>query len=214
MTCLILGFGGQGRVVLDILRLRGEVRVAGFVDDACQGPGQEVYGQPVLGDSSFLSQALLEDITGIVVAIGNNAIRRARFEEALGLGFTPISAVHPSVVIAADARADAGLQAMAGVIVNPGAHIGRNVILNTAATVDHDCVVGDHAFIGPGSHLGGNVTVGDGAFLGIGVTVLPGLAIGQGAVVGAGAVVVRDIPPGVTVMGVPARVAGGASARG
>jgi acetyltransferase-like isoleucine patch superfamily enzyme len=56
-----------------------------------------------------------------------------------------------------------------------------------------------------GVNVSGAVTVGDRVLLGSGSTVLQGLTIGDDAVVGAGAVVVRDVPPGVTVVGVPAR---------
>jgi acetyltransferase-like isoleucine patch superfamily enzyme len=49
------------------------------------------------------------------------------------------------------------------------------------------------------------VRILDGAWLGAGAIVLPGVTIGENAVVGAGAVVVRDVPPGATVVGMPAR---------
>jgi len=83
--------------------------------------------------------------------------------------------------------------------------LGRHVIVNTGATIDHDCIVGDFAHIGPGVHLAGMVKVGAGAFLGIGSVVLPGLAIGEWSMVGAGAVVIRDVPDRVTAYGVPAK---------
>ncbi|KKL72479.1 hypothetical protein LCGC14_2084540, partial [marine sediment metagenome] len=51
----------------------------------------------------------------------------------------------------------------------------------------------------------GNVTVGEDCLIGANSTVLKGLTIGDGATVGAGAVVTKDVPAGVTVMGVPAR---------
>ena len=95
---------------------------------------------------------------------------------------------------------------MAGVVVNPGARIGSNVVLNTACSVDHDCVVADHAQLCPGVHLGGNVTVGELAMVGTGVSVIPGVRIGSGCTIGAGAVVTRDIPDNSLAVGVPARV--------
>ncbi len=60
--------------------------------------------------------------------------------------------------------------------------------------------------VAPGVHLGGEVTVGQGALIGIGASVMPGRSVGAGTVVGAGAVVTRDLPAGVTAVGVPARV--------
>jgi acetyltransferase-like isoleucine patch superfamily enzyme len=89
--------------------------------------------------------------------------------------------------------------------VNAAAEIGRGVIVNTSASVDHDCRVGEFAHLAPGSVLGGEVVVGARAFVGLGARILPCVTIGEEAVVGAGAVVLRDVPPGATVVGVPAR---------
>jgi acetyltransferase-like isoleucine patch superfamily enzyme len=50
------------------------------------------------------------------------------------------------------------------------------------------------------------VRIDDGAWLGAGSIILPGVTVGRDAIVGAGAVVTRDVPPGETVMGVPARI--------
>jgi maltose O-acetyltransferase len=52
------------------------------------------------------------------------------------------------------------------------------------------------------------VSVGERAFVGIGAVVLPNVSIGADCVVGAGAVVTRDVPPGTTVVGIPARLVG------
>jgi acetyltransferase-like isoleucine patch superfamily enzyme len=77
--------------------------------------------------------------------------------------------------------------------------------VNTAASLDHDCVLGAFAHVAPGTHLAGSVVVGDGAFLGVGVSVIPGRRIGAWATVGAGAAVIHDVADRVTVVGVPAR---------
>ncbi len=94
----------------------------------------------------------------------------------------------------------------ANVVINIGAHIGNNVILNTACTVDHDCVIGAHAHIAPGVHLAGGVTVGEGTLMGIASAAIPGVSIGRWVTVGAGSVVIDNIPDGVTVTGLPARI--------
>jgi acetyltransferase-like isoleucine patch superfamily enzyme len=84
--------------------------------------------------------------------------------------------------------------------------IGDDCIVNTSASVDHDCVVGDHVHLCPGVHLAGAVNVGSGTMIGTGAVILPVIQIGKGCVVGAGAVVNRDLPDGVIAFGVPARV--------
>jgi len=95
---------------------------------------------------------------------------------------------------------------MAGAVVQAGCRIGENVIVNTRASIDHDCDIEAHAHVAPGAVLSGCVHVGERAHIGAGATVIQGLTIGAGAIVGAGAVVVDGIPDGVTVVGVPARI--------
>ena len=202
---VIVGSGGHGHVMLDVLQQQGLAEVVGFLDDREElwatrtRAGVEIIGGT---DCCRLAAGRAE---AFVIAIGSNKVRRAKYEAAVAAGLRPWSAVHPSAVIADNARVGEGVQIVAGVIINPFAEIGSNVILNTGCTVDHDCHIGDHAFLGPGVHLGGAVEVGEMAFVGLGASVLPGIKIGGGAVVGAGAVVTRDIEAGVTVVGVPAR---------
>ncbi len=93
-----------------------------------------------------------------------------------------------------------------GVVINPGPVVHDNCIINTSASIDHDCVVGEHTHVCPGVRLAGNVRVGPRTMIGVGASVLPGVRIGEGCVIGAGAVVNRDLPDHVVAYGVPARV--------
>jgi sugar O-acyltransferase (sialic acid O-acetyltransferase NeuD family) len=108
------------------------------------------------------------------------------------------NAFHPDVTLGP------GSVVCAGGIVQAGASIGAHVILNTKASVDHHCHVGDYAHIAV-AHLGGGASIGEGVFLALGSIVLPGRQVGDWAVVGAGAVVTKNVAPSTTVVGVPAR---------
>ncbi len=78
-------------------------------------------------------------------------------------------------------------------------------------SVDHEVSIGAFAHIAPGASLAGYVTVGDGALVGVGASVTPGRTIGAWSTVGAGSAVVRDVPPGATVAGVPAKTTYGSA---
>ena len=212
MKVLILGAGGHGQVVADILlrmvHAGQDVNPVGYLDDDPALVGRSFLDLLVLGSCDTLSQI---DHEAVIVAIGDNAVRRRLFDRLEAQGTQFAVACHPSAVIAPDVRIGPGTMVCAGVIVNTGTTVGSNVILNTGCTVDHHNQVGDHVHLAPGVHLGGAVTISEGSFIGIGSSVIPGRTIGPWSLVGVGSVVTKDIPAHVTAVGVPARVIGPAA---
>lgn len=202
---LILGAGGHARAVAD-LAAAGGFAVIGFTDRA-PGPG-------VLGTDADLP-ALARDgrIDAAVVGVGNTALaRRAElFALVQAAGVKAPALIHPRAVIAPSCQVGAGA-AVFPCVLGAGVTVGDNVVVYSGVVAEHDCRVGAHAYLAPGAILSGSVVVEAGAFLGAGAVVLPGVVVGAGAVIGAGAVVTADVPPGVTVMGVPARAAAGVPA--
>ena len=202
---LVLGASGHGKVAAATAQAAGRT-VVGFADAAATLRGSEVMGLPVVAttDDEVLA-CLAEHRAELFVAIGANAVRQRvgqRFEEH---GVTLATLVHPTAWLAPNVPVGRGTLICAGAIVQPGSTIGAHVILNTAATVDHDGRIDDVVHLSPGVHLGGTVHVAEGAWLGVGVSVRNNQQIGAWATVGVGAVVVSDIPPRVVAVGVPAR---------
>ena len=100
---------------------------------------------------------------------------------------------------------------MEGAIVQPGVKIGAISIVNTKASIDHDCQIGDEVHIAPGCTLSGSVNVGNGCLIGTGVTVIEKIRIGKNCTIGAGAVVLADCEDNGTYVGVPAKKMKGAT---
>ncbi|WP_029215675.1 acetyltransferase [Kallotenue papyrolyticum] len=204
---IIIGAGGHGQVVADILLRQQEagapLQPVGYLDDAATRHGQHLLGLPVLGSVADLPMI---DHEAVIIAIGDNATRRTLFEVLRQRGERFAIARHPSAVLAPDVRVGPGTVICAGAIVNPGSSIGANVIINTGCTVDHHNQIGDHAHLAPGVHLGGDVQIGAGTLVGIGSTIMPQRRIGAWSVVGAGTLVHRDVPDRVVLAGVPGRI--------
>ena len=68
--------------------------------------------------------------------------------------------IHPNATVADSAQIGAELVIMAGAVINPYAQLGKGCIVNTRASVDHDCNVGDYVHVAVGAHLCGTVEVG------------------------------------------------------
>jgi sugar O-acyltransferase (sialic acid O-acetyltransferase NeuD family) len=196
----IVGAGGHAKVVIATAISAGwDAANIQIFDDSPTIIGTRVLHLTVQGGTAAV---LADRHASVVLAIGHNPTR-ARLARDAACQFATL--IHSSAIVHASVVIGAGSVVFAGAIVQPDTRIGKHAIINTAASVDHDCVLGDVVHIAPGARLAGTVTVGDGSFIGIGAVVTPGRSIGAGATVGAGAAVIRDVPAGATVVGVPAR---------
>lgn len=201
---LLLGGGGHARVLWSIIQ-KWEAQVVGFTDPT--GGSKGIGGLRHLGGDDVVrtfepSSILLINGLG---SVSRPTARRRLFDSFRGHGYAFLSVIHPDAIVDELVTLGSGVQVFAGAVLQPGVEIGANAIVNTRASVDHDCLIGRHVHVAPGVTLSGDVRVGEETHIGVGATVVQGVRIGAKAVVGAGAVVLRDVPAGTTVVGVPAR---------
>lgn len=204
MDILIIGAGGHGKVVLDIVRAEQRHRPIGFLDADPSLTGTSVNGLPVLGQINALPKLKSQKARAAIVAIGDNRARDRYAQLLRQEGYELASAIHPSATVSATARLGVNIVVAAGAVVGTDAVIGDSVIVNTSAVIDHECEIETAVHICPAAALAGRVHVREMAFLGLGCRVIQCLTVGRLAVVGAGAVVIRDVPDEMTVVGVPA----------
>lgn len=204
---VIVGCGGFGREVFAML-IRSGRPLAGsvvFVDDRPSRDNLDLVSGLGAQYAGTVLQLLQQAPGSAVVAVGDPDTRQKLSRSLNDAGW-----VFPHI-----ASSESSIGAMSvlddGVVVAPGARVsthvqlGPHVHLDQNVTVGHDTHIGAYSRANPGACVSGDVHIGERVLVGANATILQGLRVGDGAVVGAGAVVTRDVGPGATVVGVPAR---------
>lgn len=198
---IIVGAGGYAKSVLDSLDT-SLYDFKGFIDE--RQDKNEHLGYQVLAHS--LSELSDCSAYSYFVAIGNNTKRCDWYNQIKALGCEIINVVDPTALVSEYATLGEGCFVGKLAIINAGATIGNDTVVNTTALVEHGCKVGNHVNLSTKSIINGDVVVGDGSFIGSASTSIGQVTIGSWSIIGAGAVVTRDVPDGVTAVGIPARV--------
>ncbi len=210
MKVVIMGAGGFGREVLDIIFACNQ-RGAGFemegwiIDPEYGKPGEIINGKPVLGGMDWLA-GKAGKVLG-VLAVGLPHVRRKFVkiaQDEYGIEFTNV--IHPTAEISPSASIGVGVVMASHCILTPQAQVKSFTQLNMHSIVAHDSIMGDYSTLAMGVHVPGNICVEEGCYLGSGVSMVPPLKIGRWSVVGAGSVLLKDVPPNSVVVGNPGKV--------
>lgn len=202
----IYGASGFGREVAPLVALANPDARIVFIDDE---PRAEVLnGRPVWTFDRFVDEPAAD--RSAVLAIADPTVRLKLDGRCRDAGVALLTVAHSSLIVLDDVRIGEGAVLCGFVTLTSNIRIGRCFHANIYSYVAHDCVIGDYVTFAPAVRCNGNVRVGDHAYVGTGAVIRQGtpdkpLVIGEGAVVGMGAVVTRDVAPGATVVGNPAR---------
>lgn len=204
------GSSGQARVLFDLISFFGYKLIALFDNNQDRiSPWPEVpifYG--LKGFHMWLEKNTERKLPNAAVAIGgSNGHDRCKIFNMLNTeGFHLPPLIHPSAVISKNATIEDGCQILAGSILCTNVCLGHCVIINTAASVDHESVLNEGVHIAPGARLCGCTEVGPYSHIGPGAVVVPHVKIGSNTIIGAGSVVTRNIPDNVIAWGSPVRI--------
>lgn len=205
-THAIYSSGGFGREIRRYAGQHVDCDEVVFVDDNSLLWGSVLNGSRVMSYEELLE---IEDVL-ISVAFADPSLRRAKTEQTLNDGLKAFSIFAPTCTIGENVSVGQGAVFADYSMVTADAEIGRGFHANIYSYVAHDCRIGDFVTLAPRVSLNGRIIVEDRVYIGSDATFLPGseskpLTVGMGATIGAGAVVTKDVPPGVTVVGAPAR---------
>jgi sugar O-acyltransferase (sialic acid O-acetyltransferase NeuD family) len=193
---LLYGAGGHAKVIISAI-LAHEISINSIFDD--NQDRKEVYR---IKTSGSYNPFLFPD-KKLIISIGDNSIRK-RISGIIKHPFGIV--IHPSATIDQSVIVGEGTCVLHHAVVQADSVLGRHVIINTSASIDHECVIDDFVHIAPGVILAGNVRIGENTLIGAGSIVAPGLTIGRNCFVAAGSVVTINIPDGAVVRGNPARI--------
>jgi sugar O-acyltransferase (sialic acid O-acetyltransferase NeuD family) len=195
---ILLGAGGHALEVYDILKTQGKLEQPLEVFD--QDLAKKFFHRthPIFHQLEKLGSA------EFCLGIGSVVARKYLYELFTRLGKMHFALRGLNSVISPSAQLNQ-VDVFHQVFIGPETQLGIGCMVNTGAQVHHEVKVGAFTVINPGAFLLGAVQVGDSCSIGSHATILPGIRIGNGVTVGAGAVVTKNIPDGVTVVGVPAR---------
>lgn len=204
------GFGRESLDVLEAMKADGAaVEILGVIDDSPTEKNLTRLAQrgvDYLGTiKDWLSRAR-EQVHYYVLGIGNPLVRSRLVEQFETAGISPFSAVHPTAIVGSRVKGGPGALICAGAVISTNVQFGKHVHVNPNATIGHDVILADFVSVNPGAVVSGEVIVERQTLLGAQSTILQGLRIGERTIVGAMACVTRDVPSGVVVRGVPARV--------
>ncbi len=212
INVVIIGTGGAGReiywLVQDLMtQPHSTIQFRGFVALDTPDPGLLVrLDAAFLGDPIDLVNRIPDSSNWFYsLGIGNPTHRRHMDEILTHQGLKPLTVIHPTAQIGPDVEICSGAVVCANVVITTNVRIGVSAQLNIGCIVGHDARIGDYVTMAQSVNIAGGVTIGDNATIFTGAVLLPGVTVGEGSTIGAGAVVVKDVAPYSTVVGVPAK---------
>ena len=206
----VYGASGFGKEVMPLARQQYptlEKQQFVFIDDS--GAGTSLNGYQVLSYEDFLKYP--DQKKAVTIAIANSQVREKLVKRLTEDQIQHLNIHASNTVILDEVQIGEGGLLCPFTCLTSNIKIGKFFHANIYSYVAHDCVIGDYVTFAPGVKCNGNIHIEDHAYIGTGAVIKQGtpdkpLVIGKGAVVGMGAVVTKSVPPGVTVIGNPARI--------
>lgn len=203
---LVVGIGGHARFVLATLEM-AQVPIKGLIAlDSNYSQEELILNKQILGKVDDLPYFFNKGNKSLVLAIGNNKIRKDLYQTWDEFGFLFPSIIHPDAIV--DLSVTIGAANILGpkAVLGANVKIGENNIINSSCVIEHESIIGNHCHIAPGAVICGRVTVGDEAMIGANATIIDNLNIANKTILGASSTLIHSVEiEDQTLVGSPAR---------
>ena len=206
-TLLVIGCGGHARFILSLIN-NSDFKASGLIDlEDNFNDSDVIMGVSVVGCLSSINEQYKLGHRDVVLAIGDNHLRKNYFLDLIKMGFNIPNLIHSSSIIDPTAVIGSGNVIGPNVIIGAEVVIGDNNIINSGAVIEHQTRVGNHNHVSVSAIICGNVSIGNDIFLGANSVVIDKLTVSNDTILGAGGTLISSTKePGCTLVGCPARV--------
>jgi sugar O-acyltransferase (sialic acid O-acetyltransferase NeuD family) len=194
-SILLIGGGGHSRSCIDVIESERKYRILGIVERSVKNQNP-VLGYDLLGIDEDLPK-LIKNCQNALITVGqikSAELRKKIYSNLKELGAKLPVIISPKAHVSKHIQIDEGTILMHGVIINAGASIGKNCIINSQALIEHDSVVESNCHISTGVKVNGSVFVGKETFIGSGSVIYDSVHIGEKCIIPAGSVVRGNMP--------------------
>ncbi len=195
-SLVLIGNGGHCKSCIEIIETSKEFKIKGII----VRPGDQTrkfMNYQVIGNDAKLNECINKNDQALICIgqIKSPEKRIILFDLLIKNTISLATIKSNTSIISKYASVAHGSCVMHKVVINAGAKVGANCILNTNSLVEHDSIIGNHCHVSTGAIINGDVQIGDGCFLGSGVIVKEGVKIGSDSIISAGQIVMNDLPP-------------------
>lgn len=193
-SVLLIGSGGHASVLLEML-IEHNINIMGYVSPS-PASNQMLFSQYRWYQSDEDILQFDKATTKLVNGIGSlpgNTLRADFYTSYKILGYSFVTLVSKDSSVSKYASLDEGVQVMRGAIIQTGARVGYNSIVNTGSIVEHDCSIGSNNHISPGVTISGQVTSQQNVHFGTGSSVIQSINVNENVVIGAGTTITQGV---------------------